>query len=402
MIIVLINYIIISIMYSTRKTPKKKPVKKIIRRRRRKPKKPKTISKDIKQSVKQAVQVIIEAPKQKPRPKGLQPKATSIRDNITRPPLLQIIREERNNNTDFQIASLISTLQQQRQLTTPQPIPNINDNRLEMLEQQQQAQLLQQTELMRRQEEQVREQQQRDLDLQRQQQELRQEQQRLDQQQNERPRLTPTPTEVLNLLNRVEQQRRPAQQEEQDEFFDVEDLPTPIPIAEQIQRVEQPVEETQKLIPVISLPKPVFQPKKDFSDKPLNMFDEMRNNPIFLKQKEKEKGLNEKQKLDEKQAEEKSPSPPPEPTQAEEEPINIKFKMKKNATDVMTGKKIAGFNDKLEFIKKNNLKIEDKKGSLREVMFSNETPANKVKITKIFNYYGIDENTGNFISGEIV
>ena len=229
-------------MYSTRKTPKKKPVKKIIRRRRRKPKKPKTISKDIKQSVKQAVQVIIEAPKQKPRPKGLQPKATSIRDNITRPPMFQIIREERNNNNDFQIASLITALQQERQLTTTQPIPNINDNRVERLEQMQQTQITQQTELMRRQEQQVREQQQRDLDLQRQQQELRQEQQRLDQQQNERPRLTPTPTEVLNLLNRVEQQRRPAQQEEQDEFFDVEELPTPIPVAEQVLTGQQEID----------------------------------------------------------------------------------------------------------------------------------------------------------------
>lgn len=303
-------------MISTRKTPKKKPVKKIIRRR----KKPKTISKDIKQSIKQVVQVIIEAPKQKSKPRTLQPKATSIRDNITRPPAFQIIREERNHNNDFQIASIIASLQQEkRQLTTPQPIPNINDNRLEMLEKQAtdyMDDLIKKgkydlKEYMRRQEQQVRERQQRDLDLHIQREKLEKEQ----------------------LIKNI-------------------------------------YDEKQKLYPY----------KKDEF----------------------------KQELDEKQAEEKTPEPAiaeektPEPAKAEEKPINIKFKIKKNATDVMTGERIAGFNDKLEFIKKNNLKIEDKKGTLREVMFNNETPANIRKITKIFNYYGIDEKTGDFIIGEVV
>lgn len=291
-----------------RKTPKKKPVKKIIRRR----KKPK--SKDIKQSIKQVVQVIIEAPKQKSKPRTLQPKATSI--NITRPPAFQIIREERNN--DFQIASIISSLQQEkRQLTTPQPIPNINDNRLEMLEKQAtdyMDDLIKKgkydlKEIMRRQEQQVRERQQRDLDL------------------------------------HIQREKLEKEQLEKNIY-----------------------DEKQKLYPY----------KKDEF----------------------------KHELDERQAEEPEPAIAeekiPEPAKAEEEPINIKFKIKKNATDVMTGERIAGFNDKLEFIKKNNLKIEDKKGTLRKVMFNNETPENIRKITKIFNYYGIDEKTGDFIIGEVV
>ena len=338
MIIVLINYIIIIIMYSTRKTPKKKVVKKIIKRKKKKPKKPKTISKDIKQSVKQAVQVIIETPKQKSRPRttGLQPKATSIRDNITRPSLVQVIREER-------------------------------DNRLEIL-----------NEVRKKQQERFTRQQQQQLESQ--QEELRQI--RLEQQNllddinfkdamNEPPKIYPTPTEVMNLLNRVEQSRRPPPQEEEeekDEFFD----PIEEPVAQPV-RQPDPVVEPVRLTPSIPIAKPTLQPKKEFSDKPLNMFDEMKKNPIFLKQKEKEKGLNEKKILDEKQAEEKTPSPPQE---EEEKVIEIKTSMKKNATDIMTGKKIAGFQDKLNFIKKNKLKQQDKNGALREVVLSTDTPAN--------------------------
>ena len=377
-------------MYSTRKTPKKKVVKKIIKRKKKKPKKPKTISRDIKQSVKQAVQVIIEAPKQKSRPKGLQPKATSIRDNMFRPSLVQVIREERNNNMDFQLASLVSRLE--NTLKEPQQLTPERDNRLEILNE---VRKKQQERFTRELQDQT----------QSQQQELRQI--RLEQQNllddinfkdamNEPPKLNPTPTEVMNLLNRVEQSRRPPPQEEEeekDEFFDPIEEPLPQPV-----RQPDPVEEQVRLTPSIPIAKPILQPKKEFSNKPLNMFDEMKKNPIFLKQKEKEKGLNEKKILDEKQAEEKTPSPPQE---AEEKVIEIKHPLKNTGVDFY-GKKIPSFQDKLNFLKKNNLKQEDKNGALREVMFSVENTENYVKLTKIFKYYGIDENTGNFISGKVV
>lgn len=367
-------------MYSTRKTPKKKVVKKIIKRKKKKPKKPKTISKDIKQSVKQAVQVIIEAPKQKSRPKGLQPKATSIRDNMFRPSLVQVIREERNNNMDFQLASLVSrlenTLREPQQLT-PQTIPNINPD-LSLLKQQ----LQDQTQSQQQQLNQVRLEQQNLLD-----------DINFKDAMNEPPKINPTPTEVMNLLNRVEQSRRPPpQEEEKDEFFDVEDLPTPIPVAVR-KEPDIKIETPSGFVSLEEFSRAKLDPIKKDEFKP-------ELNPI--------KKDDFKTGLDERQAEERPPTPPQEeeektPTPPQEEKvIQIKSSMKKNAIDVMTGKKIASFQDKLDFIKKNNLKQLDKKRALRVVMFSEETPANKLKISKIFNYYGINEKTGDFITGELV
>ena len=375
MIIVLINYIIIIIMYSTRKTPKKKVVKKIIKRKKKKPKKPKTISRDIKQSVKQAVQVIIEAPKQKSRPKGLQPKATSIRDNMFRPSLVQVIREERNNNMDFQLASLVSRLE--NTLKEPQQLTPERDNRLEILNE---VRKKQQERFTRELQDQT----------QSQQQELRQI--RLEQQNllddinfkdamNEPPKIYPTPTEVMNLLNRVEQSRRPPpQEEEKDEFFD-------------------PIEES---IPVAVRKEPVIKIETASGFVPLEEFSRANLDPI--KKDEFKPELNPIKKdefktgLDERQAEEKTPTPPQE---EEEQVIQIKHPLKKTGVDFY-GTKTASFQDKLKFLKKNNLKQVDKNGGLREIMFSVENTENYIKLTKIFKYYGINEKTGDFISGEVV
>ena len=111
-------------MYRSRtsaKTPKRKPVKKDKKKRKRKTKTPKvSVRQAQKQDVRQSVRVVVEAPKTKPRRKRgtLQPKTSSIQYQQQRPQLTQVITERQAFNNDFQDVLNIRLAAQERGLTS--------------------------------------------------------------------------------------------------------------------------------------------------------------------------------------------------------------------------------------------------------------------------------------------
>ena len=111
-------------MYRSRtsaKTPKRKPVKKDKKKRKRKTKTPKvSVRQAQKQDVRQSVRVVVEAPKPKPRRKRgtLQPKTSSIQYQQQIPQLTQVITERQAFNNDFQDVLNIRLAAQERGLTS--------------------------------------------------------------------------------------------------------------------------------------------------------------------------------------------------------------------------------------------------------------------------------------------
>jgi len=101
------------------KTPKRrKPVKKDKRKKKRKTKTPKVSVRQVqKQDVRQAVKVVVEAPKPKPRKRRtLQPTFSSIQAQQQRPQLTQIINERQALTNDFQDVLNIRLAAQERGL----------------------------------------------------------------------------------------------------------------------------------------------------------------------------------------------------------------------------------------------------------------------------------------------
>ena len=109
-------------MYRSRtsaKTPKRKPVKKDKKKRKRKTKTPKiSVRQAQKQDVRQSVRVVVEAPKPRRKRGTLQPKTSSIQYQQQIPQLTQVITERQAFNNDFQDVLNVRLAAQERGLTS--------------------------------------------------------------------------------------------------------------------------------------------------------------------------------------------------------------------------------------------------------------------------------------------